>query len=159
MFDYSAGVLISLLLWLCSAVTLIVALNSQRERNINKIGLRTSWLSHKVTQMEKGDQDRSLLSKTFKFTLLSGLSIPLVLLSWVCVALVIIQVAYNLSKDFGAPQSIREFRWKLKNIDMSFDQVAEEFAKLDSRYDGDFDTARAAIIDDMTERGLRINYN
>ena len=63
MFSYEAGVGIALLLWAYNAIMLIVNVNSQFERNLNRIGQRLSWLTFAPKAMESEDQTRSTTAK------------------------------------------------------------------------------------------------
>lgn len=154
MFSYESGVAVAAMLWLYSAISLLVTINSTLERNLNRIGQRVSWLTRRPKPLEAEDQTKSLFSKVLKFTIIFGLSFPFIFLSWVYVALALAQVAYGLSKDFGAPQLVREFRWKMKNADLTFDQIVKELIKFESEGPENFDAFRANIINEMRERGL-----
>lgn len=119
MFDYETGLAIALLLWLASAVILTISINSRMNRNFNKVGQRLSWLTLTPKPISASDERRSPLSSVLKFLLVVGLGLPFVLLSWVYVAFFVGTFMYRRTKDSGAPQVVREFRWKLKNVDMT----------------------------------------
>lgn len=155
MFDYETGIGIAFLLWFASAVVLIVSINSRMNRNLEKIGQRLSWLSLTPKPMSASDQNRSPVTSILKFLLVIGLSLPFVLLSWMYVAIQASTFVYKKAKDAGAPQVIREFRWKLKNVDMTFDQVVKEGMKISEQPLEEFEKARVEILDQMSQRGLR----
>lgn len=123
MFDYETGLLLAFLLWLYNVITSIVVINSRFERNMNKIVQRFSWLTMTMKWMDADDLKRSALMKFVKFSFLQFLGLLFVLTSWLSVLSTIGQIIYRMSKDSGAPQKIKEFRWKMKNMDMTFDQV------------------------------------
>ena len=56
------------------------------------------------------------------------------LTSWLYVAGVVAMFVYSKSKDSGVPESIRAYRWKLKNVDMSFEDMVREVMKLSENY-------------------------
>lgn len=126
---YETGVLIAFLLWLASVVRLLVALNSQLERNLRRIGMRQSWLNLAPKPDEPDAWPSSLGAKAVKLAVLIVPGLLGVLLSWVSVAWYVGSFLYFRAKDAGAPQAIREFRWKLRNQDMSKEQIAEAYAQ------------------------------
>lgn len=86
--------------------------------------------------------------------LIYGFSLPWVLTSWLYVLLVGAQVAYKLAKDRGAPQAVREFRWRLRNVDLSFDDLVRELMKLAGENPENFESFRDQIRSEVRERGL-----
>ena len=119
MFTYEVGVAIAFLLWAYNAVMLIVSVNSLLERNLNKIGQRLSWLTLMPKEMEPEDLKRSTLAKVLKYLFIVGIGLPFVLTSWLYILLAVAGMLYRWSKDSGAPQAVREMRWKLRNLDLT----------------------------------------
>lgn len=126
---YESGLLLAFALWLFSSVELIVRVNSQLERNLNRIGQRHSWLSGAVKRIEPGRRT-GMLRAIGKYLLIVLTGLPFVLLSWLYVALIVGQFAWRWSKNAGAPPAMREMRWKMRNLDMSFEQLAQSLHKL-----------------------------
>lgn len=154
MFTYEGGVAAAFLVWLYGVTNLIVTINSQLERNLRKIGKRTSWLSMTVTDMEAEDLKRSMASKIGRFMLVISLGFVSILLSWVSVMYFIGSIIYRLSKDAGAPQAVREIRWKMKNLDLSFDQIANELLKAEGHDPSRFEELRNQMRTELRERGV-----
>ena len=158
MFDYGTGVAVAFLLWLLNAIFSIVAINSRLEHNMNKIGQRYSWLTMTMRPMSEDDEKRSTLMKIVKFTLLQLFGLVWCLTSWLSVAMIVGRYIYRWSKDSGAPQNIKEYRWKMKNMDMSFDQILRETMKLSDMDTSKFDEFKQATIDELKDRGLKVRY-
>ena len=93
--------------------------------------------------------------KVMKFLLLYGTGLPFVLASWLYVAYVVGLLIYRKSKDSGAPQAVREFRWKLRNTDMTFDQLVKELMKASDRDPDEFEKVKADLLRELDEQGLR----
>jgi hypothetical protein len=132
-----------------------VAINSRTNRNLQKIGQRLSWLTMTPKPMSAEEVSHSGLRKLMKFLLLYGTGLPFVLTSWLYVLYVVGLLIYRRSKDAGAPQAVREFRWKLRNTDMTFDQLVKELMKLSDRDPADFEQVKADLVRELHEQGLR----
>lgn len=154
MFDYETGIFFALLLWLYNAVMIVVSVNSRLERNLNRMGQRLSWFTLMPKPLEPEDLSRSTTSKVLRYLLVVGIGLPFVLLSWLNVALAIATILYRRAKDSGAPQAVREFRWKLRNTDLSFDQLVKESMKAAEEDPSKFEEFRASIVNELEERGL-----
>jgi hypothetical protein len=154
MFSYESGLLISFLLWLYWAILLLVSINSTMERNLNRIGQRLSWVTLRPKPLEATDRTSSMFGKIMKFLLITGVGLPFVLLSWVYVALFIAQFIYNRSKDSGTPQVVREFRWRMRNADLTFDQILKELMKVQGEDLANFATFRENFIQELQGRGI-----
>ncbi len=126
MFSYESGVVVGAFMYVYFIFNLLVSINSQFERNLNKVGERISWLSMQIKPMKREDVHPPLWKIIGKFALISGLQGIFVFLSWVNVALNLMLIAYRISQDRGVPTKIREFRWKLRNQDLSFDDLIRE---------------------------------
>lgn len=155
MFSYEGGVLVGFLIWLYIAIMLPISINSTFERNLNRIGLRLSWLTLRPKIMNKEDSSRPPLKAVLKYVFIIGFGLPLVLLSWAYVAWALGAVVYARTKDAGAPQNVREYRWRLRNMDLTFDQLVKEQMKAADEDLQNFEDYRANIISDMQARGLQ----
>ncbi|MBS1191387.1 MAG: hypothetical protein H6R10_3179 [Rhodocyclaceae bacterium] len=154
MFDYETGIFVAVLLWLYNAVMIVVSVNSRLERNLNRMGQRLSWFTLTPKAMEPEDLARSTTSKIFRYLLVVGIGLPFVLLSWLNVGLAVATILYRRAKDSGAPQAVREFRWKLRNTDLTFDQLVRESMKAAEEDPSKFEEFRASMITELEERGL-----
>ena len=152
--DYFTGVGVAALIWLYGLVTLVIAVNSCQERNLRKVGQRVSWLTRRPKQLSPDELNRPLWKGAVKFLLIGAVSLPFVLLSWVQVLLFVGTVLYEKSKDSGAPAAVREFRWKMRNIEMSFDDIIKESMKVAGTPADKFEEVRAATIEDLVGKGL-----
>lgn len=151
---YESGLLVAFLLWLFSMVMLLVSVNSQFERNLNKIGQRLSWVTLTPIEIQPADLRRSMAVKVLRFFFIAAFGLFFVVFSWLYVVVWIGGFAYRKSKDAGAPQVIREFRWKLRNVDMTFDEVARGLMKATDQEGIEFDDFREALISDLKGRGI-----
>lgn len=104
--------------------------------------------------MDSDDLSRSTVSKILRYLLIVGISLPFVLLGWLNVALAIATIIYRRAKDSGAPQAVREFRWKMKNADLTFDQLVKEMMKISEDDSSKFEEFRTTIVNELEERGL-----
>lgn len=154
--SYESGFSIALLLWLVGTVNVLVRINSRMERNLNKVGQRLSWATLTPKNMSAGDASRSTLGKVLRFVLIAALGLVSTFTSWLYVLLVVGFFAYSKSKDVGAPQSVKEFRWKLRNMDLSRDQVIKEMMKVSGQDELIFEDVRSELLQGMKERGLAV---
>lgn len=156
MFSYEGGVAIAFCLWVFSSASMLVSINSRLERNLNRIGQRLSWVTLRPKPIE-ADESASVIRKILKFSLIVGMSAPFLLLSWVYVAFWVGSQGYRLIQDRGAPSAVREFRWKLRNMDLSFDQLVRELMKITDEDPNSFESYKSKVVAELTERGLRVN--
>jgi hypothetical protein len=154
MFSYENGLVIAFFLWLIGTIHILVSINSKLQRNLNKIGQRLSWITLSPKPMEAEDLSRSAFSKTVKFIFISGIGLISALLSWLYVAMFLGAFIYKRMKDAGAPQAVREFRWKLRNADLSFDQLAKELMKVLEHDPANFEKFREDLVQDLKNQGL-----
>jgi hypothetical protein len=154
MLNYETGVLFAFLLWLYNAVMIVILANSRLERNLNRMGQRLSWFTLTPKPLEPEDLSRSTTSKVLRYFLVVGICLPFILLSWLNVALAIATILYRRAKDSGAPQAIREFRWKLRNAELTFDQLVRESMKVAEEDPSKFEEFRASMVRELDERGL-----
>lgn len=156
MFSYEGGLAIAFFLWLTGTIHILVSINSKLQRNLNKVGQRLSWLTLTPKPMGAEDLNRSTFSKIVKFFFIAGIGLASVLLSWLYVAMFLGTFAYKRMKDAGAPQVIREFRWKLRNADLSFDQLVRELMKVLEKDPANFEKFRDDLVQDLKNQGLSI---
>lgn len=142
---YELGITVAFLIWLVGIGSIIVRKNSLLERNLNKIGRRTSLFGLGVTDAKYPKP--SIWVSIAKFALLIIVNLPFIFLSWGYVALVVLFYAYAFTKDIGAPQSFKEYRWKLRNIDMSFNEIIKEIVKLEGLDESEYPRVRQEWID------------
>lgn len=146
---YETGVGVAFLIWVFTFVVTIVRINSQMERNLNRIGQRLSWLTMTPKPMSRADYSRSALASIGKFLFIQLFGLLMVITSWLSVALSAGTIIYQYSKDAGAPQSIKEFRWKLKNLDLPFDAIAAELFKLTGFSDDQFEQYKQNLAEEV----------
>jgi hypothetical protein len=102
--------------------------------------------------MSESDFNRTPLKSAGKYFFVIALQIPTIFLSWLNVFLVALLTAYKLYKDAGAPNSVKDFRWKIRNIEMSFDEMVQALLEARGLKSEDFQTLRAEIIRTVKER-------
>ena len=154
MFSYENGLVVSALMYAYYIVNLLVSINSQLEQNLNKVGERISWLSLKPIQMSASDLDRPALMAIGRFVFVALFQGIFVFLSWLNVVINILMMAYNISKDRGVPNEIKAFRWKMKNQDLSFDEIIRESMKANGVAPELFETAKEEMIESLRAKGL-----
>lgn len=150
MFTYETGLLIGFFIWLYSLVNLIVSINSQFNKNLIKIGQRLSWLTLTPKMMDDKDElDKPIYIKVIKFIFIAFLGLLSVLLSWLYVVWVIGTYIYRRSKDSGVPEVIKNFRWKMRNVDMTRDQIILELFKTTERDMSEFEDFKENYISEL----------
>jgi ABC-type phosphate/phosphonate transport system permease subunit len=128
--SYERGVAVALLLNIFSLTMLIAELNSIRSRNLRKIAMRISWFTLTAQPMKPDDFKPKISRIIGKSLLLVSMSIVSVLLSWLTVLYYALNFAWQLHKKSGAPESLKDFSWKLRNVDLSQEQVILGLAKV-----------------------------
>lgn len=152
---YENGLFVSFLLYCYYVLNLIIILNSLGERNLNKVGERHSWLTLKPKPMDASDFDRPLLKKVGKFLFVITWQGLFVFLSWLNVLINLGYLIHSYYKDSGAPQAVKDFRWKLRNIDMTFDEIVLELIKVKDFQPEDFDDLKAELLEFVAQRRLK----
>lgn len=127
---YETGALIAFLLWLYKNVSLVITINSTLERNLSRIEMRTSWLSRESVPLDAAYRTRPTWLHILRFLALAGFGLVGVLFSWLYVVLTVGSRVYEWSKDQGKPTAAKEFHWKMRNLDMAFEQIAREMHTL-----------------------------
>jgi len=124
---YLVGVLIMLIYWVFQSIWLIILINSMYEKNLNKIYQRISWSTYRIKLIESLDELRTpKYKKIFKYILVISISFLSVFLSWITVFFTIIGIYFIHYKSLGRPECVKNYHWKLKNIDMTYDKIIEE---------------------------------
>ena len=152
---YVVGLLIAFAIWAFSAISAIAAINSRTNRNLKRIGQRLSWMSLTQKPMTPSDAAQTRIGKVFKFTLIYGFALVFVLASWLYVAWAVGEFIYRKHKDSGAPQSVLEFRWALRNKEMSFDDLIRALLKLTDQAPENFDQVKVDMINELQSRGIK----
>lgn len=120
---YETGVLVAFLMWVYSTIMLIVNANSRLARNLAKVDMRLSWYSGEPVPAS----DRSGAAwRVLAAFILVCLGLVGILLSWASVAWTVGTIIYQRSKQSGMPQPVKELRWKLRNMDMTREQILAE---------------------------------
>lgn len=154
MFSYENGLLVSFFLYCYYIFNLILTLNSTAEQNLNKVGERHSWLSLKPKLMDSSDFDRPFIKKIGKFIFVVVWHGLFVFLSWFNVCMAVGYIFYIRYIDSGAPKAVKEFRWKLRNLDMTFDEICLELIKVKGLELEDFDAVKLELIEFINERRI-----
>lgn len=151
MFTYESGIFIAFLLWLYGVIRIILLANSKTQKNLKIIGKR---MSYNLGVIEDYDYKKEPSTwNVVKFLLFHVfLPLPFILLSWINVVYVVGSYIYVFLKDTGAPQSVKEFRWKLRNVDMSLDQIIKESMKISDQSPDDFEKIKKEILENIQSR-------
>lgn len=148
MFSYENGVAVAFILWAFSVVRLVVMVNSQMEKNLNKVGKRLSWLTLTPKPMQQASSGRWWKS-ALKFLVIAALGVPFVFFSWLYVLVALVLAYFLWEKSSGKPDSVRELQWKMKNLDMSFDDIIKASMKATSTDPDMFDQVKAEMLEQM----------
>lgn len=151
---YESGLFFAFCLWMFHAVNLLVQINSTLNKNLHKVGKRLSWLTLKPESLDHSHLEQSAWWKAVKYVALQVVSLPLILLSWLYVGISVVMIIFGRMKDSGRPQAFKEFEWKMKNIDMSFDQILGEIAKSQGLSEAQAHELREATLDEMEQACL-----
>lgn len=146
MFTYESGLLIAFLFWVLGIIRIMLLATSKTQKNLRLIGKRMSYNLGMVVDYDY--KQESLTWKITKFILINILlPLPFILLSWLYVIFVVCSYIYVFFKDIGAPQTVKEFRWKIRNVDLSFDQMIRETMKIDEQDPNDFEKIKKEMAD------------
>lgn len=127
---YETGLGVASLLWLYNAVWLLLMINSTMAKNLRQVGMRMAWGTLKMVPMTPADRTRGPLGATGKYVAVVALHLVCVPFSWLYVAWAAFYILHRRYKDAGRPAAVREFDWKMRNMEMSFDQVVKELYAL-----------------------------
>lgn len=151
---YETGVLIAFLLLCWQLVMVIVNANSQLNRNLNRVGMQISWWTYQAEQIEPKHLTRPFWRSALKFLAVAFVGLISIWLSWLHVALVAGMWIHAKSKDSGAPASVKEFRWKMKNRDMSIDDYVRGLMVVQEIPSDQFEQQRSAVVELLRARGF-----
>jgi hypothetical protein len=136
---YIWGVWISFLHWLFQSVFLILLINSRLEKNLNKVSQRLSWLGIYPKPIESIDQINPPKYKMiFKYVFLRLFNLFFIFLSWLYLFYLFVNIIFNRYKRDGEPEVMKTFRWRMRNQDLTYDQILAELYKTeftDKSYD------------------------
>ncbi|MFW1903660.1 hypothetical protein [Acinetobacter baumannii] len=149
MFTYENGVVIGFVLWIITLIRTLFLVNSKTQSNLRKVGKRLSLLGG-VKDIEYRKQDKWNL--ILKFIFIVVLPLGLIFLSWVYVIPIIVYYLYQFYQDFSAPQKVKDFRWKLKNLDLHQDQLIRWLMELSDQNPEDFEKIKKEINEDIERR-------
>ncbi|CAN5416625.1 hypothetical protein BH10BDE1_BH10BDE1_27900 [soil metagenome] len=130
--SYESGIVVAGLIKVYQIFMLAMILNSTRHRNLRRIGLRLSWMTSGLKPMTSNDYKPQAGFLLFKIFAIVAYSLLNMMFSWVFVFYFACLTAYQLSKNAGMPQNLKEMLWKLNNVDMSKAQVIEAFAAVEN---------------------------
>lgn len=149
MFDYWSGVGVAFLLWVLHSIRLILVLNSQLSRNLKKVGKRISYSSQRVVDLE--NEHQSFGTKLGKFLIVIFVGLPFVLTSWLYVIYLIGVIVWIQYVNLTAPQSVKEFRWKMKHMDVPFDMIVREEHKMLGKDPSTFEAYKQEVLDHLKQ--------
>ena len=136
---YYWGIWISCFYWLYQSIFLIIMINSQLEKNLNKVYQRVSWFTRSIKPIQSLDEINPPLFKSiFKYLFLVLFNFCLIFLSWFYLFYLFINTMFNRYKQEGEPEVMKTFRWRMRNSDLTYDQIMEELYKIeltDKSYD------------------------
>lgn len=156
MFTYENGLSVALLIWLLGFIRIILVANSKTQKNLKLVGKRMSYNLGMIVDYDfKYESIGWRIAKFFFFNVV--LSLPFILFSWGYVLFICASYIYVFFKDFGAPQSVKEFRWKMRNVDMSFDQMIKELMKVQDQNPDDFEKIKMDMIENINQRKNQSN--
>ncbi len=148
-FSYGTGVFIAAIIWFCQMVFVLVVINSRIGKNLKKIGMRVSWVSLEPKAMTKKEMQGGKVWPAFKFLLFCVFGLATVAAGWISVAISACLFLYVRWLSLGMPVAMREYWWKMKNLDMSSDRVVSEMMKSQG-IDPETNTAmRDALLDEV----------
>ena len=134
----------------------IALVNSQLNKNLKKIGMRIGWLDGNPKPMTPADQQITFFKVTIKVTVFVLLGLISLLLSWVLVAMYVVMMTWKFAKDSGVPEAVKNYRWVMRNKNMSRDEVLAEVMKLEGLPIENFDTYKQELLNNLLIRGLSI---
>lgn len=116
--------------------------------------MRLSWTNLTPKEISAQDLNRSVVMTAVKVALFVVSGLVGALFSWVTVAVQIGSFMYARMKDSGAPQTIKDYRWKMKNREMSFDEIVVEIMKITDQPSESFTDVREQMLQELAGRGV-----
>lgn len=142
--SYEAGIVVALILYIFSIIMTIHRKYSKINRNFNKIGYRIGWDGN-TKPLYKKSSGLMIVAKI----LLILFGFVFIFFSWLYVVLVGGYAIYQLYSSLTAPPEVKRFRWKMKNVDMSFDEIVRELMITQNMDLANFDEFRKECLDEM----------
>lgn len=152
---YELGCFVAFIHWLYRTVILIVAVNSTAERNLRKVGMRHSWYTGRLIVMTYSADYRHISEKIVQFAAIRLMFLVGIFFSWISVAWFFGAFFYEKGRDSNQSVEVREFRWNLKNFDLSFDDMVLGFAKV-SGNKASLEVLRHKMFQNMRDRGFNV---
>jgi hypothetical protein len=106
--DYEIGAAVSLLWSVGGLAYNLLSRLTTMHQNMRCAGYRKSWVTGAYKNADAG-------SGKWELPLWVVVTVVGAALSWLGLAVSVSILLYSLAKDFGAPASVREFNWRLKN--------------------------------------------
>lgn len=125
-FMYEMGVFVALLIWFWKIIYAFLQLNSTKAKNLRLIGRRLSWLDFSVKEITLKYEQENIIYRLMKFGLI-WVVLPFIFAftSWFFVVFQIGIFLYRRTQNNGIPQKIKEYQWKINNLNLNFDQMVE----------------------------------
>lgn len=152
---YETGLFIALAIWVFKIVWAFQHLNSNVNSNLNQIGQRVSWVDFKPKPITKEYLKEGITYKIIKFLAIWVITPFLfALTSWLYVIYSVGLFLYKRSVDSGKPIEVKELQWRMRNQNLSFDQVVEIMVKANKMDEAKLDEYKEAIRNEMRNNGL-----
>lgn len=133
MTDYELGMFWAFILFTSDSIYRICLLKSKLNKNFKKVGIRLKWSTGLPTFMEFDELKPSKFFIAFKISMIFLGGIFCIFLSWVYVIYSLFFWVRNFYKNnFNIPETLKIARFKLRNFDMTFDEVLEQCYEADS---------------------------
>lgn len=150
---YEDGIGVSFFICIYQLGMLIYYKNSQFEKNLNKLGLRLSYLTLTPTPYE--NENKPIYIKILKLLIIQIFNFAMIFLSWLFVLYFAFMVVRNFYNKIGMPQAIKDYQWKMRNMDLSIDNIIKlDMAARDISMNN-FEEFKANILEDLHNRGFR----
>lgn len=120
---YEMGVGVAFLMWLFFRISYLIRINSLAAKNLRKVGMRYSAISERPVAMTADEAIPRPVWSVLKFLLISTIGLLTTLFGWGYVLIISAQLIHAWGKRYGAPTAMKEFTWKLNNIDMTFEEL------------------------------------
>lgn len=124
MSNYELGVFWAFIIWLIETSRLVFSLNSQLNRNLRKVGCKIRWAGGQPRMMEQDEINPTRIKVITKSSLYLLWGMISIALSWLFVIYSTVRhIKSFCSYYFDTPEVVKIQRFKMKNIDMSFDEI------------------------------------
>jgi hypothetical protein len=129
---YIVGVIMSLVCEMVGAFSLFNDLNSRLSYNLRQIGYRTSWFTHEIKPLDSLSNRLDIELIFTKVFIKIIFALMQSLLSWINVFLNVHQWIRQHSESKQMPPSLKELRWRLRNVAMPAEDVIKTMAQMGS---------------------------